>query len=316
MLKIGHRTLKTAIGCALSISIAEFWALDFYISAGIITILCIKPTKKASLYSAWQRFIACILAMGFAVVFFGILGTHPWTIGILLLFFIPVIVKLHAKEGVVTSSVIILHFYTLDHFTWAFIWNEIAVIVIGIGIALLLNSYMPSLEREIEKYREKIDENFSIILKEFAVFLRESHSDWDGKEIIETADLLKRAKLLALKDIENHFLREADSYYTYLKMRDKQFDILERLMPTISSFDETYKQGTQIGEFLDRLSRKVSPENTANLFLDELEAMRQTFRKAPLPKDRKEFEIRSALLHFTNEMELYLQLKERLRNPG
>lgn len=314
MFKIGYRTIKTAVGSGLSIFISQLLGLNFYISAGILTILCIKPTKKASFYSAWQRFSACILGLVFASAFFEILGYHPVTIIILLLVFIPIIVRLKAKEGVITSSVIILHVYTIEQVTWRFVWNEVAVIVIGIGVALLLNSYMPSLENELKKYREKIDENFSTILKEFAVFLKDSRSVWDGKEIIETTAILKEAKLLALKDIENHLLREADSYYTYFRMREKQFEILERLMPTISSLDETYDQGKQIGDFLERLSQRVSPKNTSHLFLDELKAMQKSFRESPLPKDRKEFEIRSALLHFSNEMETYLQLKRELKD--
>ncbi|MBM7646395.1 uncharacterized membrane protein YgaE (UPF0421/DUF939 family) [Scopulibacillus daqui] len=316
MFNIGYRTIKTAIGAGIAIGIAQFLGLNFYISAGIITILCIKPTKKASLYSAWQRFIACLLAMLFAVAFFHILGYHPWTITLVLLLFIPSLVKLKAQDAVGTSSVIILQLYSLEQTSWAIIWNQFQVIVIGIGVALLINWYMPSMERRIKQYRKRIEENFSIILKEFAVYLRKGDSDWAGKEIIETGDILKEAKMLSLKDIENHPFREKDSYYTYFKMREEQFEILERLMPMIASLDKTYKQGEHIADFLERLSQKVSPQNTANLFLEDLRAMRAEFRESPLPKDRKEFEIRSALAHFVNEMEKYLELKSNLQKTS
>ncbi|HET7629616.1 MAG TPA: aromatic acid exporter family protein [Bacillales bacterium] len=314
-MKIGYRTIKTAMGCGISIGLAEWLHLDYYLSAGILTILCIKSTKKASLKSAFERFIACITGMVFASVFFQLFPSHPLTVTLLLLTFIPAVVKLKAREGVVTSSVILLHFYTIDKLTWAFLGNQLAVIIIGIGVALLLNSYMPSLEREIGKYREKIDENFSIILREFAVFLQNKTSVWDGRQIIETGDLLKEAKILAVKEIDNHLIREKDSYYTYFKMRDEQFQILERLMPILTSLDDTNEQGKAIADFLERLSEKVSPKNTAHVFLQELRTMRKKFRESPLPKDRIEFETRSALLHFTNEMERYLEIKAGLGNP-
>ncbi|MFC7394369.1 aromatic acid exporter family protein [Scopulibacillus cellulosilyticus] len=316
MFSVGYRTIKTAIGAGIAIGIAQLLGLNFYISAGIITILCIKPTKKASLYSAWQRFIACLLAMVFAVIFFHILGYHPWTIMLVLILFIPSLVKLKAQDAVGTSSVIILQLYSLEKTTIGIIWNQFQVIVIGIGVALLINWYMPSVESKIIKYRKKIEDNFSIILKEFAVYLRKGDSDWAGKEIIETGDILKEAKLLSLKDIENHPFREKDSYYAYFIMREEQFEILERLMPKIASLDKTYKQGELIADFLERLSQKVSPKNTADVFLDDLEAMRAEFRESPLPKDRTEFEIRSALAHFVNEMESYLELKSQLKQPA
>lgn len=46
MIKIGYRTAKTAIGTALSISIAQWLGLHNFASAGIITLLCIQVTKK------------------------------------------------------------------------------------------------------------------------------------------------------------------------------------------------------------------------------------------------------------------------------
>lgn len=315
MFRIGYRTLKTAIGCGISIELAQLLHLHFFISAGIITILSIKGTKKASLASAWQRFLACMLGTAMAAVFFNIFPRQPLMIVILLLLFIPLAVKMKASEGIVTSSVILLQFYMVHPITWTFIGEEIAGIIIGIGVALLLNTYMPSLEKDIEKYRKKIDVNFTTILKEFAAFLKENESDWDGKEIIETGDLLKEAQFLSLKDIENRLLQEKGSYYTYFRMRGQQFEILERLMPIISTLDETYDQGKEIGDFLERLSERVSPKNTAPLFLEELRAMRESFRESPLPQDRQEFEVRSALLHFTNEMERYLELKSQLSDP-
>lgn len=46
MFKIGYRTLKTALGTALAIYIAQMLGLQNYSAAGIITILCIQVTKK------------------------------------------------------------------------------------------------------------------------------------------------------------------------------------------------------------------------------------------------------------------------------
>ena len=39
--------------------------------------------------------------------------------------------------------------------TMAFIWNEFQLITVGIGVALLMNLYMPSLDRKLAAYRKK-----------------------------------------------------------------------------------------------------------------------------------------------------------------
>ncbi|RBW70630.1 aromatic acid exporter family protein [Bacillus taeanensis] len=309
MLKIGYRTVKTAVGTALAIYIAQLLNLEFYVSAGILVILCVKPTKKRSFQSAWERFLACLLGMFFAGVFFELIGYHPISLGLLLLLFIPTTVALKITEGIVTSSVIILHLYTVGDLSLSLIMNELLIIAIGIGLALTINLYMPSMENELKKLQLDVERNFKYIFIEFAGFLEKRESEWDGKEILEVAALIERAAGLALKNIENHMLRHEDEYYHYFKMREKQLEILERVMPIISSLDQTYIQGKEIAHFLRELSEGVHSGNTAKIYLEKLEELKEQFRQSPLPKDRKEFETRSALFYFVNEMEQYLLIK-------
>ncbi|MGB6409277.1 MAG: aromatic acid exporter family protein, partial [Planococcus donghaensis] len=58
---IGYRTMKTALGVAIAIYLAQLLQLDYYVSAGILTILCIQPTKKKSIRAAFSRFIASLI---------------------------------------------------------------------------------------------------------------------------------------------------------------------------------------------------------------------------------------------------------------
>ena len=67
--RIGYRTLKTAVGATLAILIAQGLGLENFASAGIITILCIKNTKKKSLRASWDRILACLIAIAYAIVF-------------------------------------------------------------------------------------------------------------------------------------------------------------------------------------------------------------------------------------------------------
>ncbi|MBP3041330.1 aromatic acid exporter family protein, partial [Bacillaceae bacterium Marseille-Q3522] len=144
--RIGYRTLKTALGTSVAIFLAQLINLQNFPSAGIITILCIQVTHKQSLRAAWDRFLACLTAMAFSTFFFEAVAFHPFVIGLVLLFFIPTVVILKASKGIVTSSVIILHFYSSGHITLSVFFNELGLIIIGIGVALLVNLYMPSVE--------------------------------------------------------------------------------------------------------------------------------------------------------------------------
>ncbi|MEW9049724.1 MAG: aromatic acid exporter family protein [Neobacillus sp.] len=306
---IGYRTIKTALGTAISILIAQQFGLDNFASAGILTILCIQVTKRRSLRTAWDRFLACVLVMPFSALFFEGIAYHPLVIGVLLFFFIPTIVMLQAPDGVVTSSVIILHIYLAGHISTNLILNELGVIVIGIGVALLMNLYMPSVDKKLQQYQHEVEENFRIIFCEMVGYLRNGDRYWSGSEITETARLLEAAKTLAIKDVENHFLRDENMYFHYFRMREKQFEIIERILPIVTSITQTVTQGKMIADFLEELSENIKLANTANVYIGKLNELNKEFEEMELPKTREEFEVRAALFQLVNEMNRYLEIK-------
>ncbi|WP_108670872.1 aromatic acid exporter family protein [Peribacillus acanthi] len=309
MFKIGYRTLKTSIGVAIAILIAQILGLSNFPSAGIITILSIQVTKKKSVKTSIDRFIACLISIVFSVIFFEGVAYHPIVIGLMLLFFIPTAVAARVQDGIVTSSVIILHIYTQAEITYQFILNEISLVLIGIGVGLVMNLYMPSLENTLYEYQEEIEEKYSIILKRMADYLRTNNTEWDGKEIVEVSKLLQKAKTLAFRDVENHFLRHENLFYHYFKMREKQLEIIERLLPLISSIPATCSQSHMVAEFIEEISENVHPENTANIYLKKLDEMMELFKSMDLPNTREEFEVRAALIQITKEIQDYLNLK-------
>lgn len=311
--RIGYRTIKTALGTAIAILIAQQLGLQNFASAGILTILCIQVTKKRSLRTAWDRFLACVLAMPFSALFFEGIAYHPLTIGLMLFFFIPTIVMLKAKDGVVTSSVIILHIYAAHHVSAAIFLNELGVIITGIGVALLINLYMPSVDKKMENYQKSIEENFRKIFFEMISFLRKGESEWSGKEITETAKLLEAAKMVAFRDVENRFLSDETNYYQYFSMREEQFEIIERVLQIVTSLTSTVRQGRMIADFLEELSENIHPGNTAYIYIEKLQKMKQEFEQMELPKTREEFEARAGLLQLVIEMEHYLLIKSAFK---
>jgi uncharacterized membrane protein YgaE (UPF0421/DUF939 family) len=310
---LGYRTLKTAVGAALAVLIAQTLQLDFYASAGILTILCIQRTRKKSYLSAWERFSACIIGLLTAAVIFEALGYHFLSIALVILVFIPIAVQLKITSGIVTSMVIIFHLYTVGTVSTEVIVNELFLIVIGVGMALVMNIYMPSNEAELNKLQNRLEENYAVIFHEFASYIRRGDSDWSGGEIVEAGELIQEAKNMAVQNLENHILRYEDTYYHYFKMREKQLDIIERMMPLLTSIDYHVMQADMLAGFMDDLAEGVHSKNTAYLFIDKLEELRDSFKEMELPKTREEFEARAALAHLVKELEQYLAIKKQFR---
>ncbi|UOQ49765.1 aromatic acid exporter family protein [Gracilibacillus caseinilyticus] len=310
---IGYRTIKTALGAALAIFIAEQLQLDFYVSAGITAILCISVTRKDSLKASWQRIVACVIGLALATVLFELIGYNVIVLCALLLLFIPIVVYVNAKKGIVTSTVFMLHLYTLEHVTVGILLNEILLLLIGVGAALLMNTYMPSNEKQMRNIQGEIEQCFQKVWSEYARYLRENITDWSGEELIIASRKIDEGLANALKATDNHLFRHDDYFYQYFKMRESLLEIMERMLPLISTLDYTVVQSQKIAAFMEELSNAVHPGNTAIYYLKRLEELTAEFREMELPHSRREFEVRSALFHLLYEMENYLTIKKKFK---
>lgn len=314
MFKIGSRVVKTALGSAVAIFVAQAFGLSFYASAGILTILCIQPTKRRSLETVFRRILACLLIIIFCFIIFHIIGYNPFSIGLLLLFFIPSLVYLHIQEGLISSVVIMLHLYGLEKMTFSIITNEISIILIGMGIALLCNLYMPSLDDEIKEYKEQIDSKFCFIFEKISIFLNDPSKNSLLEEYEEACSLLGKGKKIAKLEIENHYTRTTnDEDYEYFLMRERQLSILKRVINTLSVIEVSNKQSNILASFFKDLCYSMNPRVTGVISLHQLEEIYKMFRSMPLPHTSDDFETRAAILTIIHEMESFLVMKAKFK---
>lgn len=109
-MKIGLRTVKTAISAALAMIIAEKLGLLYAPSAGIISVLSVTSTKKTSVMTGIYRLLSLALATILAYICFTFLGFTAIAFGIFLLLFIPAAVYFQLSDGIVVSSVLVTHY--------------------------------------------------------------------------------------------------------------------------------------------------------------------------------------------------------------
>ena len=140
--------------------------------------------------------------------------------------------------------------------------------------------------------------------------LRNGDTAWDGKELIEAIEALNKAKTLAFLDVENHVTRRDNLYYQYFDMREKQLEIIERVLPKMTALPAITEQSIIVADFLKELSDSVHSGNTAVYFLEKLEGVREDLAQLPLPKDHSTFLAQAALYQFIEEMDEYLQIKQ------
>ncbi|MCV9899506.1 aromatic acid exporter family protein [Exiguobacterium profundum] len=312
-MKIGTRTLKTAVAAGIAMLISETIHLDYFVFAAIIAILSIQETRKKSIRASYERVMASLLAIGMGAAMFTLLGYSPVTLTLYFVIFIPLVQQLKLQDGLITSVVILTHLYTEAQFSLELFINELLLIAIGVGVGLVVNMYMPTLDREIERIKENIDRSLAVLFYDVAACVETGVYNNHSMMLIKTRDYLKEGKDLALRRMGNSIgKRNEDMDYLYFRMRERQYDILKRVADNAREITMVVNEAKPVATFLRRVGDHVNEQADASVFLQELEEMIEHYRKnVPLPTTREEFEVRSSLLNILSDVKSYLILKER-----
>lgn len=308
-MKIGLRTIKTVIASVLAILIATQFHLLYATAAGIIAILSVGNTKKTSLKSGLGRVLSLGLAIILSFICFTTLGFHPWAFGVFLLVFIPLSVRCNLADAIVVNSVLITHFLVEKSFSWQMILNETLLMMIGVGLALLLNLYMPDNEKQLKEDIKAIEEDFRTI-----IFAMAAHLNLEKIAPLDDACLDLRSKLRAALNQahihqKNQWISEEDYYSDYFSMRLAQLRILRDMVNLLIEIDIDGLFVDELRKVLISTAENFAEENDGKLILWQIEAVYQNYRQKPLPQTREEFENRALLFQFLQSFRSFIEIK-------
>lgn len=280
--RIGFRTIKTAIGMALGIIIAKLLGLDNFASSAILVVLCIKHTKVHSLQAIVSRFVSCTLILILGSIIFSLLGQHAIVLGIIVLFFIPLTVVFKVQEGIVTSCVILLHVFNAPTIDFHLFINEIELLIVGLGIAFLMNLIMPSLDKNLKAYKKNIEDSFTKIF----ICFSDKCDDLQHPLDIHFSEIqltIEKAKSLAFRDVKNHFGRNENSYYHYFDMREQQLDLIHRIEIMLENVEFKDELLTKLAQLFKEVAENVNSNDYTALRLHSLYEIRLQLDNLELP---------------------------------
>jgi uncharacterized membrane protein YgaE (UPF0421/DUF939 family) len=316
---IGLRVIKTAVAVVISILIAEGLGLTSSISAGLLAILGVGVTKRKGMLNALQRIAASVLGLLFAMLLFSLFGFHIWVIGVFVCVVFPLLHRMRLSDGAVTGSVVMLHVYTSGAVSLHILWNELLLLLIGLGTATLINiAYMPKKDKAIVAYKSKVEELFSQIFKHIAAHLRDNSVVWDGKELLDASDVIDQGTELAQKTVDNSLIFGGEAYgIVYFYMRGEQLESIGRMSLIVAQVYQNLPQGESIASIFDWLSKEVKNEYYTGTTEKLRSALELRFKEMPLPASREEFEVRSAMLQLDRELKIYLSIakKQKKQKP-
>ncbi|RIL74118.1 aromatic acid exporter family protein [Staphylococcus cohnii] len=308
--RIGFRTIKTAVGMALGIIIAKLMGLDNFASSAILVVLCIKHTKVHSLQAIISRFVSCILILIIGSIAFSYFGQNAIILGLIVLFFIPLTVVFKVQEGVVTSCVILLHVFNAEVIDMHLFINEILLLIVGLGIAFIMNLIMPSLDFKLKQYKEEIENQFTTIFETFSNNCKEPNASLNIS-FNQLQLTIQKAKSIAFRDVKNHFVRNENSYYHYFDMREEQLELLERMSKMIQNIETKDMLLTKISSLFLEVAYNVNSNDYTVLRLHSLYEIKIELEQLELPKTHASFRTRASIKQLLNELEEYLEVKSQ-----
>lgn len=309
---MGIRIMKTAAAVIAAIYLAHLLGLHTPNAAGLLAILGIDVTKKRGLQTSFQRLIASSIGLFVAVFLFWLLGFEVWVAGLFVLILYPILSRLQLKEGIVTSSVIMFHIFNEQRYGFDLIINEIALLLVGLGAATLINIlYMPKADKQLSDMRVRLEICFSHIFSEIANHLRDNGHIWSGRELLEAHDIVQEALLVARRNQENTLLQEDALWMVYFYMRKQHLDSIDRMLEYVAQVYQTLPHGELLASVFDELSEDVKVEYYTGRSESKLRLLQGEFRQMPLPVTRVEFEVRAALLQLAVELDAFLAVAKR-----
>jgi len=324
--------LKTGIGTAIAIIIAESFGLVFSPSAGIITLLTIQNTKRETIFIALKRILGFFLAVIVAFGIFNVIGYSSIAFGVFALVFIALCKAAGLQDGISMNTVLTTHFLIEQRMDISMILNEIGLLLIGMGIGIIINLIMPKNKKQIQMEQRAFEQEMKMILRSLAKDLKDKsicpvygenqetltplQKEQGGSEVkLESTDfthldnevesLLQKAK----ENEGNTLLSDTRYLISYFEMRKMQIDVLKTISNHINQIPVVLEQTYPIADYLNHVADSFHELNNVAGLLEEMDQLYEYYRKQPLPETREEFEYRAILFQILKELEHFLRIK-------
>lgn len=308
------RTIKTALAALLAIIVAQELSLEYASAAGIIAILNIFETRKATIEGGLKRTLSAVIAIVIGGLAFEKLGYATWVFGLYLLIFVPVSFLLKIELGLGPSSVIVTHLLAFGEINSAIILNDMALVFIGTGFAMLTNFYAPNSQDQLNSLVASIDEDMKAILNMF------------GKSLVENLDVklyedkisvlekdIKKAIDLAVIENDNMIENSREMLYN-LHLREREMNLLEDMYYDLKTIPPEYSDGKYISDILIKTSENLTEDGDMIKVKKRIDYLKDHFHMMKLPENHEEFAIRSAVFQVFRSLDQFIEISNYINN--
>ena len=314
MRKALMQAVKIGIGCSAAIFFAEFFHLQHATSAGSIALLTILSTKWETVKLSYQRVITFFISVALLWIAVHLFKSEWIAFGVYVFGVVMVCEVLGWKGAISVNAVAGAQFLASNDFSPEFIFNQFALVLIGITLAVVLNSfhYNKGAKKELIDNMRYTETQLQILLEDIAGYLSDRQMNsrvWDAVEELEKKMHGFIADAYAYQG--NTFVSHPAYYINYFEMRMKQFSILHSLHFEMKKIRRIPRQAAIVADYILYLKDYVVEHNAPDEQIRKLDEIFEAMKKEPMPEERDEFESRALLYHILMDIEDFLYIKKR-----
>lgn len=258
--------------------------------------------------------MSAIIALLIGGFLFEKIGYKTWVFGLYLLLFVPVSFLLKIELGLGPSSVIVTHLLAFGKIDASIILNEMPLVFIGTGFAMLTNFYAPNRQDKLNNLIESIDEDMMFILNLF------------GKSLVENLDVklyedkiseLKRDidKAIDIAIIENdNLIENSRDLLRDLRLREREMDLLQEMYDDLRTILPEYSDGKYISDILIETSENLTDGEEMTKVKNRIDFLKNHYHMMKLPDTHEEFAIRSAIFQVFRSLDQFIDISNQITN--
>ena len=266
MISIINSTIKISLIAVLATLIGYLVGINNYLTVGIIGILSVQVTKYDSLKSGLIRFLNALWALLLSFLIFLICGIEIWAFAIFLVIFVFTSLLMKTELGMVPSIVLISHVFNSTALSWGLFFEELSIMVISIGVALVVNLVYPQFWlKSMTKHLKEVDQLVREQLFTLSLYLKRTDA---AKDFITHQDLTNKAfekiaSTVEKLDKDKPFAND-HRYLAYLYMRKTQLNAVNEMYERILKLKESHPNQMKVAQYIEGLSQDIGYEDKAN----------------------------------------------------
>lgn len=298
-------SVKMIFAAIFSIFVAQLFNLDFAISAGIVAILTIQPSKRETFSTAIARFYGFVIAIVISFICFKIFGITTLGFFVYLAIYVFICQKFRWYSAIAMNSVLISHFLSIGVMNFQTIVNESLIFLIGVLFGILVNLHLHKNTKEMNRLKNLLTEQVQKIINRMSQrIIDQNLQNYDGKCFIQLNKDFYLAKEIADVNYKNQ-LKKDDSEIKYLENLGNQIGILYEMYKRVKNIKTQPSTAKIISDFLQKVSLEYPIQNN-ELLLNEFNELWNEMKNRPLPQTRQEFEDRAELFTLLELIEEFL----------